>query len=358
MSAVPASSPTTQDHPDRPELLRSDDDLVTVVVPARDEEATIGAVLDSVLSQTHGHLQVLVVDGGSTDRTTEIVEAVARRDRRVQLLRNPDRVIPMALNRAVDRAEGRWLVRVDAHSRIPADYVERVVAHLRTGRWGGVGGRKDGHGRTPAGRAIAAVMASPFAQGNSVYHYGDEERTVDHVPFGAYPVEVVKELGGWSETQLVNEDYEFDYRLRSSGRELLFDPAIRIEWDCRQSVPALFRQYRRYGAGKVQTLVRHPESAAVRHLVAPGVVAVLALAAVLVLPRPTRRLGLAMIAPYAGLVAVGTATTVTKLHANAERVWVAPAFVALHLGWGIGFWREALAQLRRRGGARPDLAAS
>ncbi len=350
MSALRAEDPGLEAEPT--------EELVTVVVPARDEEATIRGVLDSVLSQTYRNLQVLVVDGASTDATPRLVEEVAAADPRVQLVRNPDRVIPIALNRAVDLAEGRWLVRVDAHSRISADYVERVVAHLRTGKWGGVGGRKDGHGRTPAGRAIAAVMASPFAQGNSVYHYGDVMRTVDHVPFGAYPIEVVRELGGWSETQLVNEDFEFDYRLRASGRELLFDPSIRIEWDCRQSVPALFRQYRRYGAGKVQTLVRHPESAAVRHLAAPGMVGVLALTAVLLLPRRTRWVGLALVAPYAGLVAVGTATTVGKLDGWDERRWVAPAFVALHTGWGIGFWREALAHLRRRGGARPDLASS
>lgn len=333
-------------------------ELVTVVIPARNEEAAIASVLDSVLSQTHSELQVLVVDGGSTDATPAIVAQYAARDRRVELVRNPDRVIPIALNLAADRARSRWLVRVDAHSTVPADYVERILAHLRTRRWGGVGGRKTGRGRTAAGRAIAAVTSSPFAQGNSVYHYGTEVQQVDHIPFGAYPIDVVRELGGWTETQLVNEDYEFDYRVRRSGRELLFDPSIEIDWECRQSVPALFRQYRRYGAGKVQTLVAHPESAAVRHLAAPGMVAVLGIAALAMLPRRTRRLGMALAAPYVGLVAVATMRTASGLSEAEERVWVAPAFVALHLGWGIGFWRELLAQLRRRGGARPDLAAS
>jgi succinoglycan biosynthesis protein ExoA len=333
-------------------------ELVTVVIPARDEEATIEGVLDSVLGQTHRDLQVIVVDGASTDRTAEIVRSVAREDPRVELVNNPDRVIPLALNLAVDRARGRWLVRVDAHSRVPEDYVERLVAHLSTGKWGGVGGRKNGRGHTPAGRAIAAVMASPFAQGNSVYHYGDDAQTVDHVPFGAYPVEVVRELGGWSETQLVNEDFEFDYRLRSTGRELLFDPEVVIDWDCRQSVPALFRQYRRYGAGKVQTLVRHPESAALRHLAAPAMVGVLVTAVLALLPSRTRRLGLLLGLPYVGLVTAGTVTVVRQLDTAEERFWVAPAFVALHLGWGMGFWREGIAQLRRQGGARPGLAAS
>lgn len=332
--------------------------LITVVIPARNEEATIATVLDSVLSQTYRELQVLVVDGVSTDRTAQIVREIAASDERVELVVNPDRVIPLALNLAVDHARGVWLVRVDAHSRIPPDYVERLAVHLRTGDWGGVGGRKNGVGHTAAGRAIAAVMGSKFAQGNSVYHYGTETQTVDHIPFGAYPLTVVRELGGWSETQLVNEDFEFDYRVRQSGRELLFDPSIEIEWDCRQSVGDLFRQYRRYGAGKVQTLQTHPESAALRHLAAPTMIAGIGGAAVLLPWRRTRLLGAVVVAPYAAILVAGTATTLGQLDTAEERRWVAPAFLALHLGWGIGFWSEALAWFRRRGGARPGLAAS
>lgn len=330
----------------------TDQDLVTVVIPARDEESTIAGVLDCVLAQTHRDLQVLVLDGGSTDGTARIVRDYASRDDRVELIDNPDRVIPAALNRAADLAKGAWLVRVDAHSRIPRDYVERIVAHLATGRWGGVGGRKNAVGHTPAGRAIAAVMGSVWAQGNSVYHYGTEVQTVDHVPFGAYPIDVVRELGGWAEHQLVNEDFEFDYRVRLSGRELLFDPVISIDWDCRQRIWDLFRQYRRYGAGKVQTLETHPESIALRHLAAPMLVAGLAAAVSLLPGRRTRRWGLAALAPYATIVAIGTATTVPQLDTLAEKVRVAPAFVALHIGWGLGFWDEVVQIVRHRGRPR------
>ena len=266
-------------------------DLVTVAIPARNEQASIEALLDSVRSQTHERLQILVVDGMSTDATAEIVARVAEVDPRVRLVQNPARVIPAAMNLAVEQAEGRWFVRIDAHCSVPDDYVARVVAHLRTGLWGGVGGRKDGRGHTSQGRAIAAVMGSPFAQGNSVYHYGDRAQPVDHIPFGAYPTALVRELGGWSPTQLVNEDFEFDHRVRSAGHELLFDPEIHIDWDCRQQVTALFRQYRRYGAGKVQTLVQHPESVSPRHLAAPGLVAALAVGVPMLARRRTRSPG-------------------------------------------------------------------
>jgi succinoglycan biosynthesis protein ExoA len=335
-----------------------EEDLVTVAIPARNESASIRALLDSVTRQTHRRLQILVLDGMSTDDTAEIVRAAAGEDPRIELVENPARVIPAAMNLAVEHATGTWFVRIDAHCRVPEDYVERVVAHLRTGRWGGVGGRKDGRGHTSQGRAIAAVMGSPFAQGNSVYHYGDRAQPVDHVPFGAYPTALVRELGGWSATQLVNEDYEFDYRVRSAGHELLFDPEIHIDWDCRQQVVALFHQYRRYGAGKVQTLVQHPESVGLRHLAAPGLVGALALSVPLLARRRTRLLGAAVVAPYVALVATATVRTVGALDDPADRKWVAPAFVALHLGWGLGFWEEAVATALGRGGARESLEAS
>ena len=182
-------------------------------------------------------------------------------------------------------------------------------------------------------------------------------RTVDHIPFGAYPTALVRDLGGWNENQLVNEDFEFDYRVRRSGGELLFDPAIRIDWDCRQSVPALFRQYRRYGAGKVQTLVRHPESVGLRHLAAPVVVGALAGSLPLLAARRTRPLGAAALAGYGALVAVASMRTGTDL-APRDRRWVPAAFVALHLGWGVGFWEEIVSTAVGRGGPRRSLEAS
>ena len=132
---------------------------------------------------------------------------------------------------------------------------------------------------------------------------------------------------------------------------------MEIDWDCRQRVVDLFRQYLRYGSGKVQTLRAHPESASPRHLAAPGMVGALGVALVLVLVPRTRWLGLALAAPYLGVVAAGTVTTVGKVEGT-DKLWVAPAFVAMHVGWGLGFWRELLRSVRGAGGARAGLAAS
>jgi len=313
-----------------------DADLVTVVVPARNERDAIRHCLASIQSQDHPELEILVVDGDSTDGTVDVVRELAAADPRIRLLHNPDRVIPVSLNLALRAATGRWLVRVDAHAAIPPGYVRRAVQHLSTGRWGGVGGRKDGVGVTPAGRAIAAVMASRFGVGGSIYHYGSNVQTVEHVPFGAYPVEEARRLGGWDESLRVNQDFEFDYRVRASGRELLFDPDLVIDWQCRQSVPDLYRQYLRYGRGKVVVALLHPGSVRPRHLAAPALVAWLAAAAAMLPLRPAA--AGAMVAPYALAVAGASVRTATGLQGRREKAWVPASFVAMHLGWGAGFW--------------------
>jgi succinoglycan biosynthesis protein ExoA len=323
---------------------RNDTDLVSVIVPARDEEESIDATLTALRRQDHPALQIIVVDGGSTDGTVAVVERHMAEDPRIELLPNPRQIIPAALNIALAAARGRWVVRMDAHSTVGSEYVGAAVARLREGRWGGVGGRKDGVGATPAGRAIAAALGSRFGVGGSLYHYGTTEQEVDHIPFGAYPTELLRRLGGWDERLVANEDFEFDYRLRRSGEVLLFDPALRISWKSRQTVRSLYQQYRRYGAGKVDVARLHPTSMRARHLVPPVLVPYLATAAVVATRRP--RLACALLAPYAAGLTAASIGTARTLEDPAARAYVPGAFLAMHVGWGVGVWARGLQLLR------------
>jgi succinoglycan biosynthesis protein ExoA len=301
------------------------DDLVSVIVPARNEEDSIGAALAALRRQDHPALQIIVVDGGSTDGTVAVVRRHMAEDPRIELLHNPRQVIPSALNIALAAARGRWLVRMDAHSTVDETYVSAAVTRLREGRWGGVGGRKDGAGTTPAGRAIAAALGSRFGVGGSVYHYGTEEQRVDHIPFGSYPTELLRRLGGWDEHLVCNEDYELDYRVRRLGAVLLFDPRLRISWQNRQTLGSLYQQYRRYGAGKLDVACLHPDSLRLRHVIPPLLVPYLA---------------------AAGAVAVASVRTARTLEDPAARPYLPAAFVAMHVGWGVGVWSRAVQRLR------------
>lgn len=324
---------------------------VSVIVPARNEERWIGRCLDSILDQTFGDFELLVGDGMSTDATRSIVDGYAVRDSRVRLLDNPKQTTSGGLNVCLQEAEGRYLVRVDAHAEIPPDYVALAVERMDAGDWGGIGGRKDGIGEGAAGRAIAAALGSPFGVGNSVYHYGTEAQRVDHVPFGVYRTELLRSLGGWDESVTSNEDFELDYRLRSAGHELLFDPALRIRWMSKQTLGAFFAQYRRYGKGKSEVARLHPQSVALRHLAAPTLVAALATAAAVAPRRP--RTAAVLAAPYAAALTAASVATARKVEGAQARALVPAAFATMHLAWGLGFWEGMLtSRPRRRADAR------
>jgi succinoglycan biosynthesis protein ExoA len=326
------------------------DELITVVVPARNEEAFIESCLDSVAGQDARNLQIIVVDGDSTDGTAEVVRRYAERDPRVELLHNPHRIVPSSLNMALRATRGTWFVRVDAHATVPPDYVSRAVAHLRTGEWGGVGGRVEAIGLTPAGKAIAVAMGSRFGIGNSIHHYGKEPVPADHVPFPAYPTDLVREVGGWDESLVINQDFEFDYRMGLRGHRLLYDPRLEIRYICRQSLRAAFGQFRRYGGGKVRVIARHPRSIRARHLAAPALVAWTAGALLLHPRRP--KLVLAAMSPYLVAMAVACGADSRKLHDPGAKLRLPAAFAAMHFGWGIGFWRGIGTLVRERFAAR------
>ena len=323
--------------------------MVSVVVPAFNEEASISACLDALLNQSYPDIEILVLDGGSTDRTVEVVADYTSRDARVRLIDNPRRTQPAALNSAIPVACGEYIIRMDAHATVGPNYVAGIVGHLSTGKWGGVGGRKNAVGYTAAGRAIAAALGSRFGVGNSTYHHGVSVQSVEHIPFGAYPGWLVRELGGWDEACPTNEDFEFDYRVRQRGLDLLFDPALVIEWEGRQSIRALGRQYRRYGRGKSLVVRKHPRSASLRHLAPPGIVISLIAAAALAPFRPKWAALLA--APYLGLLTVGSLSVAARLNTAEERLTAPLALAAMHLPWGLGFL-EGLAGASQEQGPR------
>src|ERR1700722_17088266 len=102
---------------------------VTLIMPVRDEEYSIENCLDAIQGQTFHDMEILIIDGMSTDNTVAIIEERMVTDPRIRIVKNEQRVIPIALNLGLAEANGTFLVRVDGHSVVTPNYVERIVEH-------------------------------------------------------------------------------------------------------------------------------------------------------------------------------------------------------------------------------------
>jgi len=140
--------------------------FVSIVVPCRNEAAYIGQMLDSMLANAYprDRLEVLIVDGMSDDGTRSVVADYASRYPVVQLLDNPKRTTPAALNVGISRARGSIIMRMDAHATYPANYIVDLVDCMeRTGADSvGASWRTEPGDTTIMARAIAAAVAHPF----------------------------------------------------------------------------------------------------------------------------------------------------------------------------------------------------
>jgi glycosyltransferase involved in cell wall biosynthesis len=325
--------------------------FVSVVMPVRNEAALMADSLGAVLAQDYpaDRMEVIVVDGNSTDGTRQALEELQRSERRLILLFNPAQIVPAALNIGIVAARGEIVIRVDAHTVIAPDYVEKCVKYLKRGDAQNVGGLMRPVGRTYFGFSVALATSSPFGIGGSKFHYSEKEQFSDTVYLGAYRREVFDRIGLFDEEFVCNQDYELNYRLRAAGGRILCTPQIRSTYFCRESPRALFRQYFYYGFWKVRTLAKHPRSLRIRQLVAPAFVFGIAfLAALSLIFHPALRwLGSALIL-YLGLA--GAFALWKAIQCNSLRLWpgIVLSFLVLHAAWGLGFWTGVLDLLGKR----------
>jgi glycosyltransferase involved in cell wall biosynthesis len=110
----------------------AEDDLVSVVIPVRNGERFLGRTLDSALGQTYHPIEVVVVDDGSTDRTTALVKARIAYDQRVRLFRIDKRGVAAARNLAISNARGKLIAPLDADDLWHPQKIARQVEKIRT----------------------------------------------------------------------------------------------------------------------------------------------------------------------------------------------------------------------------------
>ena len=220
--------------------------FVSVIVPCLNEGTFLGACLDSILSASYParRLEVLVADGRSEDGTRALIERYAARDARVRCIDNPERITPVALNRAIAASRGEIVMRLDAHATVAPDYIRLAVEYLESSGADSVGGsmRTLSRGNGPFAEPIRIALTHRFGVGNSRFRTGvATPQWVDTVFGGCWRREIFDRVGLFNEKLLRSQDIEFSLRLRRAGGRILLAPDMEARYYARAKLGDFWR---------------------------------------------------------------------------------------------------------------------
>jgi succinoglycan biosynthesis protein ExoA len=312
---------------------------VSVLVPVLNEAHTIREAAAAMCAQElDGTVEFLFADGRSSDDTRALLDQLALADPRIKVLDNPRRGTASALNVCLAAARGEYVARMDAHARYPPRYLQAGIDRLRRGDVAWVAGPQVPEPRGRVSGAVASALGTRLGRGASRRwsrgHSDGREYDLDTGVFcGVWRRDVVIAHGAWDEEWPRNQDSELAARFLGAGARIVGVPEMAAAYFPRDSIPALWRQYRGYGAYRAKTARRHPASLR-RSAVLPPLLVISAAAAVAgpgFTRRPARR---AMLA-YAG--ALVAATVDAARHSGQADPLVPLVLATMHAAHGIGF---------------------
>ncbi len=306
---------------------------VSIILPILNEERHLADTVAAILAQEYsGETEVILALGPSKDRTNEIAAAIAQQDGRVILVDNPTGRTAAGLNAAIARSKFPIICRIDGHAEINKHYVSDAVRILQERDAVNVGGVMAAEGRTTFERSVATAMRSKLGVGSSRFHTGGEAGPSDTVYLGTFKKEALVAAGGFDERFTRAQDWELNFRLRSNGGIVWFDPSLIVTYRPRSTLKALAKQYFQYGRWRRAVSRSHKGSVNYRYLAPPTAVVILVLSLVgglfihSILFTPLLTYFLAILV---GSFAIGKTWK--------EKVALPAVLMTMHLVWGIGY---------------------
>lgn len=247
--------------------------IVSVAVVAYNAEKTLPLLLNDLREQDYPHekIEILLIDSMSEDGTRKVMADFKERTEGfydILLLENPGKIIPRGHNVALEHYRGDALVRVDAHVKIPADFISLSVKGLLSGEdvcGGIVESVTDQKGSLA--QTLLIAENSVFCGGAAGFRRLAEKDYVNTLAFALYRREVFDTVGQYHPMLPRSEDNDMNYRVRQAGYRLCCDPAIRSVRFCRSSFLKLLKQKYLNGYWIGKTMGVNPHCFSLYHFV-------------------------------------------------------------------------------------------
>ncbi|MCQ2342198.1 MAG: glycosyltransferase family 2 protein [Paludibacteraceae bacterium] len=293
---------------------------VSIICPCYNEKLYIQDCINSIARQDYdlSQVEVLIIDGMSTDGTREIIRQMQQTYSWLHLIDNPRHIASTAMNIGLKQAQGEYIVRIDTHAVYPVSYISTLLHHLITlpnAQNVGAVCRTLPANDTPIAQAIALTISHKFGVGNSLFRVGVHQITeTDTVPFGCWHKQWVNDLGGFDEELIRNQDDEFNARTIERGGKIYLIPNLSVDYYARPTLNKTWQMFYQYGLFK--PLVNHKRNhpATLRQFIPPLFV-----------------LGLIPALPIYLCIIGGISL---KYHNAALML----TFPTVHISYGIGYW--------------------
>ena len=204
---------------------------VSIIITARNEEKYLPMLFEDILNQTFPlqNIEVVLMDSNSTDNTRLVMEEFKKNNEilSVQIVTNERQIQAAGFNEGVKHATGDVVLKIDAHSRIPADFVQKNVDEILAGAYVCGGNRPTVvDSADDFSKTLHIVEESALGSSIANYRKSDVKRKVNSIFHGMYRKEVFDKVGLADERLLRTEDNEFHYRVRKAGYDIIFNPEI------------------------------------------------------------------------------------------------------------------------------------
>ena len=315
---------------------------VTFGVIAYNEHRYLPDLLNDLLNQTYpkGLIEVVLVDGDSTDDTWQIMQAFQEEQGKtykcIKLLKNHKRVQPAGWNVVIQNYTSDILLRIDAHARIPKDFIENNVSCINSGEYVCGGPRENIIDEdTPWKRMLLSAEQSMFGSGIASYrNETDERKYVKSVFHGAYRREVIERVGLFNDKLIRTEDNEYHYRIKKAGYQICYDPSIKSFYQTRSSLKGMIKQKYLNGLWIGRTMFVCPGCISLFHLVPSAFVFSIICSFVLLLfGHPLFILGIALL--YSMFLLLSTVLSIARTK-NVFDLFIPLVVLLVHLSYGSG----------------------
>jgi poly-beta-1,6 N-acetyl-D-glucosamine synthase len=229
--------------------------LVTVIVPAYNEEKAIGKTVEALLRLSYANKEIIIVDDGSTDRTLEVARSYAKGDL-VKVVKKPNGGKWDALNTGIKESKGKFIVCIDADTLLDQNAIQRLIKHFNDPKIAAVAGNVKVGNRSGI---LTKLQALEYIVGINLHRRSEasfQNVTVVPGPIGAFRASILKEIGLF-EGDTFAEDADITIRILKAGYKTVFEARAFGYTEAPKSMNSLAKQRYRWYRGSLQVISKH-----------------------------------------------------------------------------------------------------